>query len=75
MSISWVMVLVGLGMVAMAIAYRLSVRPPRCPSCRMAAHPTIERLLHSWPAMIEVEYRCLGCEMEVCRRFIGDALV
>jgi len=74
MSIFWV-VFIGLGVVATVIVHRLSVRPPRCPSCRMAAHPTTERLLHSWPAMIEVEYRCLGCELEVCRRFIGDVQV
>ena len=71
MSIFWV-VLIGLGGLCGVIVYRLSLRPPRCRVCRIAADPVTEGLLNAWPALIEVAYSCPRCGQMIWRHVVGD---
>jgi len=71
MSIFW-LGLIGLGVLCTVIVHTLSVRPPRCPSCRTAADPVSERLLNSYPAVIEAAYRCPHCGQVIRLHFVGD---
>jgi hypothetical protein len=71
MSIFW-MALIGLGVLSVVVVYRLSVRPPRCPVCRIAADPVTEALLNSWPAVFELAYSCPHCGQLIRRHFVVD---
>lgn len=71
MSIFWV-VLIGLGVLSTVIVLRLSVRPPRCPVCGIAADPVTEALLKSWPAVLEVVYSCPRCGQVIWRHVVSD---
>jgi uncharacterized protein with PIN domain len=73
MSLLW-MGLLALGVLSTVIVHRLSVRPPRCPSCRIAAVPVSERLLNSCPAVIEAAYRCPHCGRVIWLHLVGDVL-
>jgi hypothetical protein len=64
MSILW-LGLTGLCVLNMAIVCSVSARSPRCALCRIAAEPVSEALLHSYPMVIEMAYRCPHCG-QVC---------
>ena len=74
MSIFW-MGLIGLCVLNTAIVCMLSARSPRCPVCRIAADPVSEALLHSYPMVIEMAYRCPHCGQVIWRHFVGDVAV
>ncbi len=71
MSIVWLS-LTALAALLGGVVYVLSVRPPRCPVCRIAADLVSERTLNSWPAIIEAMYRCPRCKMALPRDLVGD---
>jgi len=71
MSIFWIG-LIGLCALNTAIVCRLSTRSPRCPSCRVAADPVSEALLHSYPMVIEMAYCCPHCGQVTWRHFVSD---
>jgi len=71
MSIFW-MGLIGLCVLYTAIVCRLSARPPRCPLCKIAAEPVSEALLHSYPMVLKMAYRCPHCGQVIWRLFVGD---